>query len=98
VEYAGKAPKVAYDQLLEFKEYSWKPLSSYVHGGIHVIQRHSKGYPVHLLIQTIKASNGLSIMVGMLLVINSGDLTQQGIIPTIQKQYLDCLPDVKPHM
>ena len=94
----GKAPKVAYDQLLEFKEYSWKPLSSYVHGGIHVIQRHSKGYPVHLLIQTIKASNGLSIMVGMLLVINSGDLTQQGIIPTIQKQYLDCLPDVKPHM
>ena len=29
----GKAPKVAMDQIAEFKEYSWKPLSSYVHGG-----------------------------------------------------------------
>ncbi len=93
-----KAPKVAYDQLIEFREYSWKPLSSYVHGGIHAIQRHSKGYPVPLLLQSIKASNGLSIMVGMLLVINSGDSTQQGLIPHIQKKYLDCLPDLKPDM
>jgi len=91
----GKAPKVAYEQLIEFREYSWKPLSSYIHGGIHVIQRHSKGYPVHLLFQAIKASNGLSIMVGMLLVIIAGDPAQQGKIPIIQKEYVDCLPDVK---
>jgi len=30
----GKAPQVVLDQLLEFREYSWKPLSSYIHGGI----------------------------------------------------------------
>lgn len=29
----GKAPQIALDQLLELKQYSWKPLSSYVHGG-----------------------------------------------------------------
>ncbi len=38
----GKAPKEALDMLLEFKEYSWKPLSSFIHGGIHAINRHSK--------------------------------------------------------
>ena len=35
----GKAPQVVLDQLLEFSEYSWKPLSSYIHGGIHAVQR-----------------------------------------------------------
>jgi hypothetical protein len=45
----GKAPKEAMDSLFEFKEYSWKPLSSYVHGGIHAVNRHSKGYPMQRL-------------------------------------------------
>ena len=34
----GKAPQDPLDMLLEFKEYSWKPLSSFVHGGIHAIR------------------------------------------------------------
>jgi len=29
-----KAPQVVSDQLLEFREYSWKPLSSYIHGNV----------------------------------------------------------------
>ena len=41
----GKCPDQVTKQLLEFKEYSWKPLSSFVHGGIHAIARHSRGYP-----------------------------------------------------
>ena len=41
----AKAPKNSIDPILEFKEYSWKPLSGYVHGGLHAIERHSKGYP-----------------------------------------------------
>ena len=91
----GKAPKVALDQLLEFKEYSWKPLSSYIHGGIHAVHRHSVGYPLPLLHQVLKESNGLSIMVGMLLIIISGDRTQSGKIPKLQFEYLDCLPEIK---
>lgn len=93
----GKAPQVALDQLLEFKEYSWKPLSSYVHGGIHAISRHSKGYPLPLLFQSLKGSNGLSLNVGMLLVILSGDRNWSGRIPEIQLDFLDCLPDLKLH-
>jgi hypothetical protein len=91
-----KAPKVAMDLLLEFKEYSWKPLSSYVHGGIHAVNRHSKGYPVPLLHQVLKASNGVSIMAGMLLVILSGDPSHTGKIPRIQHKFVDCLPPLKP--
>jgi hypothetical protein len=91
----GKAPKVALDQLLEFKKYHWKPLSSYIHGGIHAVNRHSLGYPLPLLQQILKASNGLSIMVGMLLIIISGDRTQSGKIPELQFEYPDCLPDFK---
>jgi hypothetical protein len=91
----GKAPKEAMDLLLEFKEYSWKSLSSYVHGGIHAVSRHSKGYPIPLLHQLLKVSNGVSIMVGMLLAILSGDVTQIGKIPVIQREFLDCLPDLK---
>ena len=34
-EIQGKAPDVVIGQLKEFKEYSWKALSSYIHVGLH---------------------------------------------------------------
>ncbi len=95
VKLEGKAPQEALDMLLEFKEYSWKPLSSFIHGGIHPINRHSKGYPVKLIRQVLKTSNGISIMVGMLLVILHDGGQQKGKITLIQKKYSDCLPDLK---
>jgi hypothetical protein len=88
----GKAPAEPLSMLLEFKQYSWKPLSSFIHGGIHAINRHSKGYPVLLLEQALRASNGVSLMVGMLLVILSGDPAQRGKIPKVQIEFADCLP------
>ena len=91
----GKAPAEAVAMLLEFKESSWKPLSSYVHGGMHAMHRHSQGYPTVLLEQALKASNGVSTMVGMLLVILSGDRSQQGKLPTVQREFADCLPEQK---
>lgn len=94
----GKAPQEALDMLLEFKEYSWRPLSSFVHGGIHAIHRHSKGYPVELLSQMLKISNGVSVMAGMLLVILHGGGQQMGKIPKIQQDFADCLPEVKVSM
>jgi hypothetical protein len=91
----GKAPKEATDMLLEFKEYSWKPLSSFVHGGIHAVERHGKGYPPPLLIQTLKASNGVSIMAAMLLIILSANPTHAGKIISIQAEFHACLPEWK---
>jgi hypothetical protein len=60
-----KAPKNTLDPILEFKEYSWKPLSSYIHGGLHAIDRHSKGYPLPILEQALKASNGVNGLVAV---------------------------------
>ncbi|MGB5452771.1 MAG: hypothetical protein WBN02_17130 [Sedimenticolaceae bacterium] len=88
----GKVPAEPLSMLLEFKQYSWKPLSSFIHGGIHAINRHSKGYPAPLLDQALRASNGVSLMVGMLLVILSGDPAQRGKIPKVQVEFADCLP------
>lgn len=91
----GKAPQELVNMLLEFKEHSWKPLSSFIHGGIHAIHRHSKGYPLPLLEQMVRISNGVSVMVGMLLVILHGGGAQRGKMPLIQREFADCLPDTK---
>ncbi|BEE13393.1 hypothetical protein VAWG004_18960 [Aeromonas veronii] len=91
----GKSPQEPLDMLREFKEYSWKPLSSFIHGGLHAIHRHSKGYPLPLLEQMVRISNGVSLMVGMLLVILHGGGEQVGKIPRIQREFADCLPDTK---
>jgi hypothetical protein len=97
VQLEGKAPPQAISPLLEFKEYSWKPLSSYIHGGIHAINRHGKGYPSALLTQAVRSSNGLQVMCGMMLVILSGDRGQQGKISNIQQKFADCYPNLNPH-
>ncbi|PKO38989.1 MAG: hypothetical protein CVU31_17890 [Betaproteobacteria bacterium HGW-Betaproteobacteria-4] len=61
-EIQGKAPDVVIGQLKEFKEYSWKALSSYIHVGLHPLKRKAEGYPVGLIEQVLKQSNGLSLM------------------------------------
>ena len=91
----GKSPQEPLDMLLEFKEYSWRPLSSFVHGGIHAINRHSKGYPIQLLSGMLKNSNGISMMTGNLLVILHGGREQVGKISNLQQNFSDCLPEHK---
>ena len=91
----GKAPKAALDMINEFKTSSWRSLSSYVHGGIHAVNRHSKGYPFQLIIQVIKMSNGISTMTGMLLAILSGNSLITGTLSKIQTEFKDCLPELK---
>lgn len=86
-----KAPQNAMLPILEFKEYSWKPLSSYVHGGLHPIDRHKRGYPVELLKMAIMASNGVSGMAAMFGAVLSG--YQPNVSRVTQTFYLfrDCL-------
>ncbi len=91
----GKAPTIAVDMLNEFKHYSWKSLSSYIHGGIHAINRHSQGYPLQLIDQVIRMSNGLSTMTAMMLAILSGNGLIVDKIRKIQFEFKDCLPDLK---
>ncbi len=86
------APPQAVAMLSEFKDYSWKPLSSYVHGGLHAISRQGNGYPIGLLTQALQSSNGLLMMAGMMLIMLSGELAHRGKMPAIEKAFADCLP------
>src|SRR6185369_2871796 len=60
-----KAPPPAYQALANFKESSWKALNSFVHAGIHPLQRQDAGYPVQLVEQILRNCNGLAVVTGM---------------------------------
>ncbi|WP_417311192.1 DUF6988 family protein [Ectopseudomonas khazarica] len=83
-------------QLKEFKHYSWRPLSSYVHGGIHAVNRHGRGFPPELVLAEIKHSNGLLGIAGNLLLILSGIPPEAGTMSGIYTEFQDCFPPVNP--
>lgn len=91
-----KAPHVPVAALREFKHYSWKPLSSYVHGGIHAVNRHGRGFPMELALMQIRHSNGLLGVAGNLLLIIAGIPAEAGIMAGIYKEFADCLPPAEP--
>ncbi len=90
-----RAPPQAVEMLHEFKDVYWGSISSYVHGGIHAINRHGKGYPPHLIIQIVKSSNGLSTMSGLMLAILTGNATVANNMDRIQTEFADVLPSLK---
>lgn len=91
-EIVGKAPHAAVEMLTHFKDVNAPALHSFVHGGIHAIQRGLTGYPVELLANVVRSSNGLYTMAGMLLAILSGDEALAKRMSTIQPRFADCLP------
>jgi hypothetical protein len=86
------APQQAVEMLQEFKDAYWTSISSFVHGGIHAINRHGKGYPLHLIVEIIQSSNGLTTMAGMLLAILTGNAGIANNMNKIQLEFQDCLP------
>ena len=78
------APENAISPILEFKKYSWKALCGYVHGGLHAIDRHSKGYPIEILEQALKASNGVNGMVATLGALQTG---RQDLIKDVYRSF-----------
>jgi len=91
-----KAPQSPIAQLNEFKHYSWRPLSSFVHGGIHAISRHSQGFPVLLVESMVKHSNGLLGIAGSLLLVLAGIQPSEGRMAEVQQEFADCLPMLTP--
>jgi hypothetical protein len=95
-EIEEKAPHAPVAGLREFKHYSWKPLSSYVHGGIHAVHRHGRGFPLELAIMQIRHSNGLLGLAGNLLLIIAGIPAEAGVMAGVYGEFADCLPPVEP--
>lgn len=80
--------------LVRFKEVTLNALNSYVHAGLHALNRHVDGVPRHLAIQLQKNSSGLLTMTGMTLAILTGDPAVTRELGLLQHTYLDCLPDL----
>lgn len=90
------APYAPVAHLKEFKHYSWRPLSSFVHGGIHAVNRHGKGFPLELVLMEIRHSNGLLAIAGNLLLILAGVPQEVGTMAGIYAEFKDCFPPVDP--
>ena len=90
------APPGPAQMLAQFKEVSLASLNSYVHGGIHVLARQAEGYPLQLVDQVVRNSNGLQIMAGMLLAMYGSSADAGHAMSKIQWQFADCLPTLLP--
>jgi hypothetical protein len=88
----GKAPEQAVLMLNEFKNVQWKALNSYVHGGVHALQRHGAGYPEQLVIDIVKSSNALLSMTAMMAAILTGNHMITKDVTKIQRRHEQCLP------
>lgn len=89
---SGKAPEQAVSMLTEFRDLQWKALNSYVHGGVHALQRHGAGYTEELIKDIIKSSNGLLSMTAMMAAILTGNEIIAKDVTKIQRRHEDCLP------
>jgi hypothetical protein len=87
-----RAPKEAYEPLLEFKEVSWGALNSFVHTGRHAIRRNHEGYPPELVSGVLQNSNGLGVFSCMQAVLLSGFPQLQKDIIAIGDRHEGCTP------
>ena len=90
-EIGKTAPAEAFRHLEAFKEDSWKPLNSFVHAGIHAVNRNKEGYPAGLLAQLLRDSNTLSGLsaIALLHLIEQPALGQR--VAEVSARYADCL-------
>lgn len=93
---AAHAPSGPAQMLVQFKETSLASLNSFVHGGIHVLARQAEGYPLQLVEQVVRNSNGLQTMAGMLLAMYGGSSEAASAMSKILPRFADCLPTVLP--
>ena len=92
VAISRNAPESVGRMLRELKAGAWKPLNSYVHGGIHPLTQHHRGYSNEYAHQTLQNANGLATMAAMLLAVMSGKPDITALIRETQLEHLDCLP------
>ena len=85
-------PQQAYEALARFKDNSWKALNSYAHAGIHPIKRHHDGYPLKLLHDVLRNTNGLAVMSCMQAVVLSGQQPLQRTLLEIAGKRSECMP------
>jgi hypothetical protein len=92
---ARGAPPVAVDMLKDFRDNNWNALNSYVHGGLHALNRQQTGMPLQLLVHLVQFSNGLLIMAAMMLAKLTDEDAISQAVARAQLAFADCLPDTR---
>ncbi len=83
--------------LLAFKDNNAAALNSYVHGGIHALQRQAQGYPAPVIVGALRNCNGLMVMAAMMLAILTGRQPLVHAVSLLQATFSDDLPPALPH-
>ena len=89
------APTAASQSLKNFRTHSWAALNSFVHSGIHALNRHKDGLPLPLAEGALKSSNGLSVLAAMQCAVATGSQDLVHRIGLAQRSFEDCLPPLE---
>lgn len=83
-------PAFIHQALTELKEATWKPMHSYVHGGIRPVVQALVGCPENLRVALVLNGNGFVMVATNVLSIACG----AGVLglPSIQQRFASCLP------
>lgn len=76
----------------QLKAATWKPMNSFVHGGVHAVVQGLRGIPPEKLIKVLINANGLALMNAQALVIGLADPRLTGRIREVQALHSACLP------
>ena len=92
---AKHAPQGLVAPLEEFNQNTRHALNSFVHGGIHPLQRTQHGYPMQLALSVIRFSNALLQLAYRILAGLSGSQRRMDRVTHLYKEFPDCLPMAK---
>jgi hypothetical protein len=87
-----KAPAGLSAPLAEFNQYSRHALNSFVHSGIHPLQRARSGYPATMGAAVIRFSNGLMHFAYRMLASLSGRQRRMDQVTRLYEGFKDCVP------
>lgn len=86
----SEAPDQLVQQLVEFRDVTWKALNSFAHGGLHPISRTIDGYPPSLAFDVILNSNALVAIALQLITIASSESHGMEAVRGIHIDFEDC--------
>lgn len=88
----GSGPSAPAQALRNFRTHSWAALNSFVHAGLHSLNRHENGVPRPVIEGALRSSNGLNVIAAMQCAVSSGSQALVREVGKAQSEFADCLP------
>jgi hypothetical protein len=86
----GKAPPEAVQSLRNFRTNAWGPLNSFVHAGVHSINRHEQGLPLPVAEGALRSSNALNVVAAMQCAVATGNQALVSQVGKAQAMFAAC--------